>query len=623
VDVIVTDHHDLPASLPDAYAIINPKLLSPLPGGETHPLGTLPGVGVAYKLAEALYVRAGNPEGVDQYLDLVALGIVADLALLRGEARYLLQRGLEALRHPRRTGLQTMMALAELYPEHLTEEHIGYVLAPRLNALGRLSDANAAVELLTTQDSGRARVLASQLEGLNAQRQLLTNQVFQAAQAQIERTPSLLDHAALVLAHPRWPAGVIGIVASQLVEQYNKPVVLISTPDGGPARGSARSIEGVNIAAAIASQAELLDRFGGHPMAAGLALHAERVDEFRSGLSKAVEEMLGQIETEPHLNIDAFLDLSGISLKLVEDLERLAPFGPGNPALTLACNDLVLKNHTEVGRNREHRRMFVEDERGKIQEIIWWNGSNWRLPEGKFDLAFHLRASDYRGQREVQVEWIASRPAGGTSALPAEAIPITVLDYRGKPQPLQVLKSLPEADLLVWCEGEAKNKLAAFGLNVQDRDTLSPGQTLAIWTTPPGQRELRAVLQTVSPQKVYLFGLDPVETELETFLKRLAGLVKYSLTHQNGQVRISHLAAGTAQRETAIRKGLAWMAAKGYLRVSEEGDRWVVSKPGEADPHDLKQITSQLQAMFKETAAYRAHFARSSAEHLINPPEGD
>jgi single-stranded-DNA-specific exonuclease len=264
VPVLVTDHHDLPPSLPNALALVNPKRLP-----EDHPLATLPGVGVAYKLAEELYRRAGRPEASAALLDLVALGIVADLALLSGETRYLLQCGLQALRQTRRLGLQAMLELAEIAPQNLAEEHISFVLGPRLNALGRLADANRAIELLTTQDMGRARILALELEGLNAERKLLTDQVFQAAQAQIEADRSLLDEAALVLAHPAWPGGVVGIVASRLVEYYHRPVVLLSAPPGQLARGSARSVEGINITAAIAANQRLLNGFGGHPMAAG------------------------------------------------------------------------------------------------------------------------------------------------------------------------------------------------------------------------------------------------------------------------------------------------------------------------------------------------------------------
>ncbi|MCK5428851.1 MAG: single-stranded-DNA-specific exonuclease RecJ, partial [Anaerolineales bacterium] len=304
VELIVTDHHDLPPTLPEAYAIVNPKMLP-----EGHPLSTLPGVGVAYKLVEALFLRAGREAELDQYLDLVALGIVADIALQTGDTRYLLQRGLEVLREAQRLGLKVLMEMAELNPAWLTEEHIGFVLGPRLNALGRLGDANTIVEFLTTDDLGRARILALELEGLNARRKLLTDQVFQGAQAQLERDPALLQQAALVLAHPSWPAGVIGIVASRLVERYNKPTILISAPSGEAARGSARSVEGVNITAAIADQKDMLHGFGGHPMAAGLSVDPGRIPEFRRALSRTIGKMLGEVPIEVQLQVDGYLGL--------------------------------------------------------------------------------------------------------------------------------------------------------------------------------------------------------------------------------------------------------------------------------------------------------------------------
>ena len=180
------------------------------------------------------------------------------MALLKGDTRALAQKGLAALRETKRLGLQVIMDMAGVKPETVNEETIGFTFAPRLNAIGRLGDANPAVELLTTEDSVRARVLAAQLEGLNSQRRLLTSQVYRAAEAQLREDPSLLEQPAIVLGHPSWPGGVVGIVASRLKDRYNKPVILLNTAEGEPARGSARSIEGLHITEAIAAQKDLL-----------------------------------------------------------------------------------------------------------------------------------------------------------------------------------------------------------------------------------------------------------------------------------------------------------------------------------------------------------------------------
>ena len=614
VDVIVTDHHDLPPVLPAAYAVVNPKMLP-----DAHPLRQLPGVGCAYKLAEALYDRAGRPQDVARYLDLVALGIVADVAVQTGDTRYLLQRGLAALRQTGRLGLRVMMEVAGLNPDWLTEEHIGFVLGPRLNALGRLADATVAVEFLTTQDLTRARILATELEGLNARRKLLCDQVTQAAEAQIERDPSLLEHAALVLSHPSWPAGVIGIVAGRLAERYHRPAILIATPPGELGRGSARSVPGCNISAAIAAHGEMLESFGGHPMAAGMVIDPERVLEFRRTLSRTVLEMCQDPKGFPKplgsQQIDGYLSLADLSLDLVAELERLAPFGPGNPPLTLASRGLALQSHSLVGRGGEHLQLTVEDEAGVAQNVIWWQGAGSPLPEGRFDLAYVVRASDYRGQRAVQVEWVDARPIE-PPAVPLRPAPPTVqvVDHRGAPDPRSLLERLRgREDVQVWSEAGARAEVSG-----RDRYELGPSRALVIWTTPPGARELRAALERVSPETVHLFGIEPGLDRPERFLRQLAGLAKQALSSSAGRISLSMLAAATAQRESTVRAGLDWLVARGHVvALGEEGDQVHLAAGSQATSDDLPRIAAGLRAMLEETAAYRAHFARADPETLI------
>ncbi len=637
VDFIITDHHDLPASLPEARAVVNPKLLP-----ESHPLGTLPGVGVAYQLAKALCAVLHPPSfRADSLVDLAALGIVADLATQTGDARYLVQRGLEALRQTDRLGLKTLMESAELKPAWLTEEHIGFVIGPRLNALGRLSDANLSVEFLTTQDLSRARVIATTLEGLNARRQLLTSQIFQAAQAQIEREPELLHDPALVLWHPTWEAGVIGIVASRLVEHYGRPVVLLAAPPGELARGSARSVPGCNITAAIAEQNELLASFGGHPMAAGLSMEAEHLLEFRGGLVHTVRRMMADRPAEASLQIDGYLALPELSLGLVEDFQRLAPFGPGNPPLVLVARNLTLVKHALIGRGDEHLQLTVEDENENTQKVLWWQGAGFPLPEGRFDLAFTVRASDYRGARDIQVEWVDARMLEAeVSSQPARKI--EVVDYRQQSHPLAVLKRLvAEREVQVWCEAEAAQKLSVAGIGgttsqklasrqglassqglkcseLATRQELAACPALAIWTTPPGPEELAAALKQASPQVVYLFGVDPETADLAAFLNRLAGLVKYALNNQEGQVDLPKLATATAQREAAVRAGLAWLAAHGDVAIVAEEDGVLMLTAGkQARTGEMAQNTETLKALLTETAAYRDYFHKTRKENLL------
>jgi single-stranded-DNA-specific exonuclease len=594
-----------------------------LPG---HPAVSLPGVGVAYQLAAALYEILGAPGGETQYLDLVALGIVADLALLGGDTRHLLQLGLAKLRKTQRPGLQVILELAEIDPSGMTEEHIGFEIGPRLNALGRLSDANPAVELLTTMDPARARVIATQLEGLNAQRKLLTTQVYQGALAQIERDLSLLRSDALVLAHSAWPAGVIGIVASRLVEDYGKPVALIAAPDGELARGSARSILGVDIAAAIAACSDHLASYGGHPMAAGFALRADQISRFRSLLSAAVGEQLSGSEIEPALLIDGYLSLGELSPELVSDLERLAPFGPGNPRLVLVAEGLHLLNHSTLGRTGEHLKMVVTSSEEGPYKIVWWGGGTGELPdwlvEGvPFDLAYTARSSDFRGRREVQLEWVDAIPVEEINLDFRETRPeIHVEDFRREGQPLAILKGiLAEGGVLVWAEGEARGKLSDQGVSAADRLGLTPAKRLAIWSSPPGLEELQAALEAVSPEIVYLFAADPGADRLEPFILRLAGLAKYALNMTGGHTSPSALAAATAQSEATVRLGLDWLAAHGHLKLSDSGEEDVVfAQGGEENLEEVSRLSKQLVAALAESAAFRAHYSRADARALID-----
>jgi single-stranded-DNA-specific exonuclease len=602
VDVVVTDHHELGATLPNARAIINPKLLP-----EDHILANLAGVGVAYKLAEALLERHTSPNVL---LDLVALGLIADVALLKGETRSLVQRGIQVLRNTGRIGLRAMAELSGTSLESLTEESIGFSFAPRLNALGRLGDANPAVELLLSHDAARARVLATQIEGLNAQRRLLTNQVYEAADAQLRENPALLDEPAIILFSQNWPGGVVGIVANKLVERYRKPAMLLNQSENGILRGSARSIEGLNITEAITTQKDLLLGFGGHPMAAGLALPANQLEKFRKGLGKAIEEQLGKVvRTEPTLQINAWLSLDQINLEFAESLEALAPFGAGNPALTMATHKVSLRSVTTIGKAREHLRLNVEDENGNVQSILWWGGAGGELPEegSKFDIAYSIRGSSFRGVKQVTLQFEEFR-------IVEEAPPelkkrkIEIIDYRLQVEKFEGL----QVEMLIWAEGVDKAK-------GKSRFELHPADEFAIYTTPPSASELQAALEVVKPKKVYLFGISPVAEKADAFLSRLAGLAKYVINQKGGKVTVGELAAATGQREGTIRLGLEWLAAGGHVSIQRDDETVLLSTGnGELNQYLQRELYLAVKGILEETEAYRAHFHRAEAERLID-----
>ncbi len=612
--VIVTDHHDLGETLPNAKAIINPKLLP-----EDHPLRNLAGVGVAYKLAEALLETRDEKRVTSDevlvtrfsLLDFVALGLIADVALLQNETRSLAKQGIEQLRNTSRLGLRVMAELAGASFDSLTEETIGFTFAPRLNALGRLGDANPAVEFLLTNDSARARVLAAQIEGLNAQRRMLTKQVTDAAEAQLKENSDLLNQPAIILSHPNWPGGVVGIVANKLVERYHKPAILFNESDDGILRGSARSIEGLHITEAIAAQKNLLLGFGGHPMAAGMSLQKDDLTAFRKGLGKAIEKQLGDIVfEEPTLQIDAWLGLSDLNLDLADSLELLAPFGAGNPELMLATRSLTLKSASTLGKTKEHLRLNVEDENGETASFLWWGGADEELPptETKFDIAYTLRATSYRGQRQITLQFKEFRV---TEEKPVEVrkSKLEVRDMRLQPPTLNVQPST-----LIWAEGPDR----PAGVN---RNELTQTDELTIYTTPPSPAELRKALEIVKPKIVYVFAIPPAEQKPDEFLTYLAGLCKFVLNQRRGKTTISELAAVSAARESAIQLGLEWLAAGGQLTVGVEDDNVLLSKEvQEKNPYLQAELFTALRGVLNETTAYRKYFATvPDLNSLFNP----
>lgn len=621
VTVVLTDHHELETApgaagvrLPAADVILNPKLLP-----ETHPLYHLAGVGVAYKLAQALLEAGHAPLALDDLADLAALGLVADVALLKAETRSIVQRGILALQHTQRAGLQALAEFSRTRLETATEETIGFSFAPRLNALGRLDDANPAVEFLLTTDMDRARLLGMKIESLNAQRQMMTRQVFEAAESQLRENPRLLLDPVIVLAHPNWTQGVVGIVASRLVERYHKPVILLNQSSDGFLRGSARSIEGLHITAAIASQKQLLRGFGGHPMAAGLSMPAEALVGFRRGLGRAIEAQLGQVaRQEAALTIDAWLDFDQLGLDLAQGIEMLAPFGAGNPALTFATRAVTLQSISKIG--QEHLRLAVTDSTSVTRSVIWWGGAQEELPEPLsapgtdllFDLAYTARGGSYRGERQLNLQFKEAR-FSQQAPIPVQlASPLDIIDLRSHAVPAlqEWLQQSPE----VWAEG-ADEQVG------RGRNALQCAPQLLIYTAPPSLADFRQALKVVQPRTLLIFA-SPAQVDYtasaEAFLRRLTGLCKYALSHYAGRYSLSGLSAKMASRNAAVELGLQWLSTAGYIGVQVEEDE-VLFSPGTngKTSYVQQELFNTLKGTLAETAAFRAYFRQVDPRKIL------
>lgn len=400
IDIIITDHHEPPPQLPDAYAIINPKI-----AGSGYPFGQLAGVGVTFKLLQGLATYF--PELQDKLLenlDLVALGTVADIVPLLGENRILVKYGLSRLAKTQNMGLQALLQTAGLKDREINAGHISFILAPRINAVGRMGNPSYGVKLFTTNDPLNASDLAKELDKENQARQEVENQVLQDALAQIQLNPGLLEEHSLVLSGESWHLGVIGIVASKLVDIYNKPVILIGM-DGEEGRGSGRSISGFNLFEAIEACSSYLIKFGGHEFAAGITVSRENITSFTKAFQEFSKARLTKDDLIPFLKIESLVDPNHINLDLTRELSRLAPCGPANPTPVLGCKALNLVEYRNVGENGKHIKIKVAKSDSVFEGIGFNMGSVQAelASTREVDLAFSLEENHWNGSSQIQL----------------------------------------------------------------------------------------------------------------------------------------------------------------------------------------------------------------------------
>jgi len=399
LDLIISDHHHPDGeNLPEAFAVINPKQ-----HGDVYPDKDLAGVGIAYKIAEALFsVQDPMMNNLDWLLDLVALGTVADLAPLVGENRVLVKRGLKQMRQTSRQGLFSLAGVAEVPIQKITAMHIGFMLGPRLNAAGRLKEALASFELLTTTDVFRAGELAQQLEMQNRERQRITREM-QTRAEEIAMSQDKDSHL-LFAVDESFNSGVIGLAASRLTEKYYRPAVVASKGEE-ETRASCRSIPEFHITDALDQCADLLVRHGGHAAAAGFTVKNENLTELVLRLKSVAEEKLSGTELKPTLTADAEVSLSEIRPELYEKcLRYLEPTGYGNREASFVARNVKVKNSRIVGAEGKHLKLSLEDEKGFMHDAIGFRLGDWHkhMP-ARVDILFTYELNEFNGRVNYQL----------------------------------------------------------------------------------------------------------------------------------------------------------------------------------------------------------------------------
>lgn len=400
LEVIVTDHHEPPEQLPDAYAIINPKK-----PGCPYPNKQLAGVGVAWKLAHALL--GDIPEELAEY---AALGTVADLMPLLGENRCIVKLGLSRLAATRHPGFQALFGVCSLAGKEITATHLGFSLAPRINASGRLQHAGDALRLLTTDDLEEAERLAEQLDRLNKERQRIVDEMTDEALRLLEAEGESALRPVIVVAREGWNTGVIGIVAARLLERFYRPVIVLSIDaEKGIAKGSARSIAGYDIHRALSKCDDLLDHYGGHQAAGGMTLAREAIGAFGDRLNELAEDWLNEDDFVPVLQVDAEFALDEVSVDSIRQIEALAPFGMGNPSPRVQLSGLAVQDMRLLGKEKQHLKLQLAQSMKETAATVEAVGFGWGpltellSPTAKVDLIGELSINEWNGVRKPQL----------------------------------------------------------------------------------------------------------------------------------------------------------------------------------------------------------------------------
>jgi single-stranded-DNA-specific exonuclease len=402
IDVIICDHHNVGDAIPDAVAVLDPKRKDC-----NYPFKGLSGAGVGFKLIQGTIKKLGLADRIAfKLLDLVAISIASDIVPIEDENRILMREGLKRINSEPRIGIKALLELINLSIGSITTSNIVFSIGPRINAAGRMGDATKAVKLLISDTPAEAKSRAHELESINVARRDKDSETMEEAKAMVDKNYNLDKISSMVLHHPDWHLGVIGIVASRLVDTYGRPAVMLSTVDG-KIKGSARSIDGFNIYEAFKECEDLLEQFGGHEYAAGLTITQENLQEFRQRINDIAEKRLSDEDFKPELKIDAELDLSNVNMRFWKLLSQFEPFGPGNLRPIFVSRDVeVVGVPTIVGKG--HLKMKVKQNGSGAFDVIGFNMHEY-LPvirngdDNQLNIAYSLEENEWNGRRTLQI----------------------------------------------------------------------------------------------------------------------------------------------------------------------------------------------------------------------------
>ncbi|MBD1381236.1 single-stranded-DNA-specific exonuclease RecJ [Metabacillus arenae] len=494
IDLIITDHHEPGPILPDAYAIIHPKQ-----PGCSYPFKDLAGVGVAFKLAHAMLGKV--PQDL---LDVASIGTIADLVPLKGENRLIAKEGIKYLSDTNRVGLKALLKIAGVDSQLVNEETIGFALGPRINAVGRLQSADPAVKLLITDDEFEAKTLAEEIDLLNKERQKLVSKMTEEAVRQVEEQFPIENNPVLVIAAEGWNPGVVGIVASRLVERFYRPTIVLSMDqEKGIVKGSARSIAGFDLFESLSTCRDILPHFGGHPMAAGMTLKIEDINQLRERLIQLAKINLTEEDFTPITQVDAACELKEITLETITEMNKLAPFGMGNPKPVVMIQKIQLANMRKIGADQKHIKMTFQENGSQLDCVGFGFGflHDEIAPISELSVIGELSINEWNNHRKPQLMLHDASIASWQ-----------LFDLRGVRDKEKVIGSIDrKSRVLITFQPDTRGVFSQFSeeivclsSNEQAREFDLTGKYAVLLDVPKDSTVLKELLVNKLPERIYV-----------------------------------------------------------------------------------------------------------------------
>ena len=614
VDVIVTDHHKLEGQTPDAFAILNPQAPSSLREDldirQIENLCRLAGVGVAYKLALKLL----NLEFDENLLVLACVGTISDVVPLLGENRTIVTKGLKLINKKVHKGIS--MLFERCGRENITSNDIAFVLTPRINAVGRLSSPDLAFEFLTSENESTLNFIIDKLDNFNKIRQSLCENIYLEATQQLKEEQS---KDAIILYNKDWHLGIIGIVASKIVEDYSKPVFMITSDDDNIGRCSIRSTKGFNVYDILKNNSDLFLGYGGHALAGGFSfdINLHSFEKIKQAILNTIEEITPAEVVQDYVEVEKKIDTKDIKKGIISKINLLEPFGQDNPTPLFGLKNALLKDFKIIGKNSNHLKFYCQKD-GLTFECVKWNESSFEIPlNSTLDIAFSPKINFFNNEENIQLEVFSAYSENLAKLCSNDEIKI--YDHRKKDgildQICEYLKN-KNLDITIWAKNiTTLEKLKKYPeINNKLCNQNRKHNTIMFFDYPSNIDEFKDVLKSVQPKKIHLMK-DKYNEDIDQCLKMLSGMLKYSHNHLNGQIEILRLANACGVSETFIQLALEIFEQLDAIEILDV-DKIKYIKPVNLNKIKTQTLYELLQNEFFKIIEFKKHLAESELDKM-------